>query len=146
MLIGAMQQFIEFVVNHWVLWSLFTGLLVALVWNLLAERMGGIPQLGPLEATRLINDEDAAVIDLRGEAAFRKGHLLNAINIPAGELERRMNELERLREKPVILSCETGPAAIAAARRLRQAGFARVHVLRGGIAAWRSAGLPLAKA
>ncbi len=141
-----MQQFVEFVINHWVLWGLFGGLLAALAWNLLSERIGGVPQLGPLEATRLINDQETTVVDLRGEAAWRKGHVLNALNIPAADLERRMKELEKLRDRPVLLYCESGPVAVAAARKLRQAGFDKVHVLRGGIAAWRSASLPLAKA
>jgi len=45
----------------------------------------------------------------------------------------------------VVLVCKAGQASGDAAKRLRKAGFERVYVLDGGIAAWQQADLPLVK-
>jgi predicted sulfurtransferase len=65
-----------------------------LVWPLVRRGAGG-PWVNTLEATMLINQKDALVLDVREPGEFAQGHILNARNIPAGELETRIKELER---------------------------------------------------
>ena len=45
----------------------------------------------------------------------------------------------------MVLVCRTGQTAGAAAKRLKKAGFEKVYVLDGGVAAWQQADLPLVK-
>ena len=45
----------------------------------------------------------------------------------------------------MVVTCRSGQASLAAAARLRKAGFNRVHWLDGGIAAWQQANLPLVR-
>ncbi|HTT13842.1 MAG TPA: rhodanese-like domain-containing protein [Burkholderiaceae bacterium] len=113
-----------------------------LLWPLLRARTAG-PSLTTLEATRLINGRNAQIVDVRSAADFATGSLPHARNIPSGSLKERAGELKK--ERPVILVCNTGSTAGSAAAQLRANGFAEVFVLAGGIAAWRSAGLPLRK-
>jgi len=54
-------------------------------------------------------------------------------------------QLAAARSLPVVVVCKAGQASGDAARRLRKAGFERVYVLDGGIAAWQQADLPLVK-
>lgn len=97
------------------------------------------------QATMLINREDAAIIDVREPFEYVEGHLPESRNIPIGELEQRLGDLERRKESPVLVVCQTGARANDACKRLEGLGFTRVHSLDGGVAAWRAAGMPLRK-
>jgi rhodanese-related sulfurtransferase len=115
-----------------------------LVWPLVRRGAGG-PAVGTLEATMLINQKDAVVIDVREPGEFAQSHILNARNIPLGELAARMKELERFKERAVIVSCATGNRSGSAAALLRKNGFTNAVNLAGGVAAWQQAGLPTEK-
>ena len=84
-------------------------------------------------------------MDVRKEDAFRDGHILHAINIPDAEIMQRQKELEKARSKPLIVYCDNGGTSLASARRLKALGFTQVQNLNGGLASWRSAGLPLSR-
>jgi rhodanese-related sulfurtransferase len=115
-----------------------------LLWPLVRRGAGGA-SVNTLEATQLINRQDALVVDVRSVEEFRSGHILNARNIPLAQLDSRLSDLERYKEKPVILACESGSRSGAAASVLRKHGFAQVFNLSGGTAAWQQAGLPVEK-
>jgi len=112
-----------------------------LIWPLLRSRAAG-PALTTLQATQLINTKHAQVVDIRDAAAFARGSLPNARNIPFAELGTR-GPKELKKERPVIVLCDAGNIAGRAAAQLRTAGLAEVYVLAGGLNAWREAGLPL---
>lgn len=106
---------------------------------------GGKNSLSPVQATLLINREDAQVIDVREPAEYAAGHLPESRNIPAGQLEERVGELEKLKDQPLIVLCQTGARATGACTRLTKLGFSKVHSLDGGIESWVQAGLPIKK-
>ena len=126
----------------WILAALVSGTM--LVWPFVRRGAGG-PWVSTLQATQLINREDALVIDVRDADAYAKGHILGAKSIPLAELARRAGDLDKHKSKTVIVSCQTGDRAAGAAATLRQSGFSRVHPLNGGFAAWQQAGLPVEK-
>jgi rhodanese-related sulfurtransferase len=101
--------------------------------------------LTPTQATLLINREGAQVIDVRSSDEYVGGHLPESRNIPFDQLETRAGELDRLKEAPLILVCQTGTRSVAASKQLAKLGFTKVNNLAGGIAGWRTAGLPLRK-
>jgi rhodanese-related sulfurtransferase len=105
----------------------------------------GGASVGTLQATMLINQKDAVVVDVREPGEFAQSHILNARNVPLGEIEARIKELERFKDKPVIVACATGNRSGSAAAVLRKQGFTNVVNLAGGLAAWQQAGLPTAK-
>jgi rhodanese-related sulfurtransferase len=115
-----------------------------LLWPLLRKGMGG-PGVNTLQATQMMNREDALVIDLRTPAEFAGGHILGARNLPLAELAKRAGELEKYKAKPLILHCADGNRSGAGAALLRKSGFANVVNLSGGYAAWQQAGLPVEK-
>jgi rhodanese-related sulfurtransferase len=102
-------------------------------------------EVGPSEAVMLINRKDAVVLDVRDEGEYAAGHINNARHVPEKQLDERMKELEKLKNKPVIVSCAAGRRSSAVAESLRKQGFADVVALRGGISAWLQAGMPLEK-
>ncbi|THF60740.1 rhodanese-like domain-containing protein [Pseudothauera rhizosphaerae] len=99
--------------------------------------------LSPIQATLLINREDAVVVDVRDEGEYARGHIPNARHIPLGDLERRKGELDKLRDLPLILCCASGARSAGAVSTLRKAGFEKLYNLRGGIYEWEKAGQPL---
>ena len=115
-----------------------------LLWPLLRKGTGG-PWVNTLQATQMMNRDDALVLDLRPAAEFASGHILGARNLPLADLERRAGELDKHKAKPVIVHCADGNRAGGAVALLRRNGFANVVNLSGGYAAWQQAGLPVEK-
>ena len=115
-----------------------------LVWPAVRRGMAGA-SISTLQATLLINQQNALVLDVREAAEYEKGHMLNARNIAVGELEARAAEIEKHKAKPVIVVCDNGNRSGRASTALRKQGFEQVFTLSGGIGAWRQAGLPLEK-
>ncbi|HQY10171.1 MAG TPA: rhodanese-like domain-containing protein, partial [Burkholderiaceae bacterium] len=102
---------------------------------------GGV---SPQEAVQLINREKAVVIDVCEPAEFAAGHVGGSRNVPLGSLEGAKG-LPSNKSQPLVVVCARGARAGRAASQLTQAGHQRVHVLAGGLAAWREAGLPVEK-
>src|SRR5688572_15384758 len=134
----------EFVTNNWHLIALAFVSGGMLLWPMVRQASAGGTTLSTLQATHLINREDALVIDLRDAAEFGKGRILGAKSVPQADLERRAAELAKYKAKPVILSGE-GNKALNAVEQLRKLGFEKVFTLSGGYGAWQQAGLPTEK-
>lgn len=110
-----------------------------------ARAQGDKSQLSPVEATLLINREDAVLVDLRDQAEYAKGHVPNARHIPLADLERRSSELEKFKDRPIILCCASGSRSNAAVATLKKAGFEKLFQLRGGLLEWEKAGQPVSR-
>lgn len=95
------------------------------------------------EATLLINREDALVVDVRETGEWSTGHIPNARHIALGQLDKHMSELEKFKNRPVIICCASGNRSSSACGTLKRAGFERVFNLSGGLSAWTGAGLPV---
>jgi len=102
--------------------------------------------LSPLEATLLINREDAAVVDVRALGDFEKGHLPNSRSLPLVDFDRRIGELDKFRGKPLIFYCDNGSSAAKAIAAVKKAGFEKLYSLRGGLYEWEKAGQPVTRA
>lgn len=134
----------EFIINNLALVALFVASGVLLVWPELSKLAGGgEAALGTLEATRLMNQSNTLVLDIRDGKDFAAGHLPRARHIPMGELEKRADEIQRFKDKPVLVTCRNGNRAGAAARVLKRLGFTNVFQLKGGLVAWEQASLPV---
>lgn len=135
-----MEQFFEFVGAHWILSSLWVFFLVALI-TYHQSKSG--QALGPHQATQLINRENGVVVDIRDKKEFAKGHIVEAVNVPLARLKEGAPELNRYKERPVLVVCNLGNQSGEAVTALTQQGFSQATRLRGGITEWRSQGLPL---
>jgi rhodanese-related sulfurtransferase len=135
-----LEQLIDFASNHWQLVLALVVILGLLAYDFFVGKQGSV---GPLEAVTLINRQDALVIDVRPGADFAKGHIVNARNIPLGELAKHGGFLEKQKERPIIFNCDSGARSNQACRQLRTKGFTEVYNLQGGILAWENANLPV---
>ncbi|MFX1671172.1 rhodanese-like domain-containing protein [Paraburkholderia sp. A2WS-5] len=114
-----------------------------LLWPTL--KRGGRSGVSAAEATQLINRRNAVVIDLRSADDFAKGHLPAARHLEFGELQTKVAQFVKNKSNPVLLVCQTGQQSHKAQRLVKDAGFAEVHVLDGGVNAWQQAGMPVVK-
>lgn len=88
---------------------------------------------------------DMRIIDVRTAGEFAARHIPGSYNVPLPVLAEHQTELRHHGASPVVLVCQSGRRAEAAESQLRRAGFEGVHVLDGGMLAWESAGLPVAR-
>jgi rhodanese-related sulfurtransferase len=138
-----MDQLPEFVFHHPFLWAALGVVVIAFIANEAWRHFAGSAPIPSAEAIRLINNEDAVVVDTRSANDYKKSHIVNAKHIPATSVVERAKEISRDPDKPVILYCGTGHSAQQAATKLRGHGFNRVFALKGGINAWQADGMPL---
>lgn len=135
----------EFVMNNLALVALFMASGAMLLWPELARLSGGGAEIGTLEATRLMNQGPFLSLDVRDEKDFVAGHLPRARHIPIRDLAGRLGEIAKFKDKPVIVTDRGGTRAGAACRFLKKSGFSSVFQLKGGLAAWQQASLPVEK-
>jgi rhodanese-related sulfurtransferase len=140
-----MEQLGEFIINHWLLVLALAVIVVLLIVDTSKRRVLGFRDIKPQEAVRLINHEGAVVVDVREDKEYLENHVLNAVHIPYGLMEERLQELDAYRSLPLIVYCRTGQRSAHAGALLRKHGFERVYKLSGGMLAWRSADLPVVK-
>jgi len=129
----------------WALFALCVASGAFLVWPEIARLMGASNEVGTLEATRLMNQATTLVLDVRAPAEFAAGHVPKARNIPLEDLARRLDEIGKYKERPVLVTGRAGPATGSASRLLKRSGFGSVYLLKGGLVAWQQASLPVEK-
>ncbi len=134
-----MGRFLEFLLNHWVLTSLWVVIFISLIAYM--QKKAG-KTVGTHETTRLINQENGVVLDIRDKKVFDKGHIVNAINIPLAKLDERMVELEKNKNKPLIVVCQMGHQSGEAVKKLEAKGYSQVSRMTGGMTEWQTQGLP----
>jgi rhodanese-related sulfurtransferase len=139
-------MFGEFVMNNLAFVALWVASLGLFLWPEISRLIGaGAGEIGTLEATRLMNQPGTLILDVRDEKEFAEGHLPRARHVPLKELATRVGELAKFKAKPVIVTCRSGARAGAAARVLKAQGFTGVYQLKGGVAEWQKASLPIEK-
>ncbi|HET7921380.1 MAG TPA: rhodanese-like domain-containing protein [Gammaproteobacteria bacterium] len=139
-----MPRLLEFAGHHPYLVGAAILIVLLFVADTLLRRLRKYREVPPAEAVRLIN-QGAAVLDLRAAKNFDSGHVIGARNIPGAELDGRLPELDKFREQPLLVYCQSGNTSHAHAAALAKAGFQQVFSLKGGIAAWQSENFPLEK-
>ncbi len=116
-----------------------------LFWSFFGNRIRGLKEVNTVEALQLINHKNALILDVRNEAEFQSGHILNAKLIPLPNLSGRTGELERYREQPIVVVCRSGQRSASACAMLGKKGFTQAYNLSGGVMAWQKSSLPLEK-
>jgi GrxC family glutaredoxin len=134
----------DFVVNNWPLF-----LALAIISYMLARTWfgaGALVSIRPAEAVQLLNHQDAVVVDVRSDKEYKEGHIVNAMHIPLGILEKRLSDLDDYKKSSLIMVCRSGTRSSSATTMLSKQGFESVKNLHGGMLAWGSANLPVTTA
>ena len=143
-----MEQFLVFLQKspfNMLLFGLAVSSGVMLLWPFVSRPFRQSHEVGAFDAVQLINRRDAVVLDVRDTGDYGAGHITGARHMPESQLADRMKEIEKFKSRPIVVCCRTGTRAPVVGAMLRKQGFAEAFALRGGIAAWQQASLPLEK-
>ena len=91
------------------------------------------------------NNPDFVILDVRTPGEFRQGYIEGAVLLDyyAADFRERFAQLDR--DATIFLYCRSGNRSSHVLRMADELGFRSVYDLRGGILAWKEAGLPLVK-
>ena len=135
----------EFIKHNAIYIGLAIGSGIALLWPLLNRGASGVANVSPTEAVVLMNRDKPLILDVRDATEFAAGHIQGAKHIPVTELLSRIKEIEKFKNKVVLVHCQKGMRAKAACAILREQSFTQLHNLQGGLESWTEAKMPLVK-
>ena len=136
------NQLTEFAGNHMLLVMALIAIIALLIGGEIQSRISGIKELAPGEAIRMINHENAIMVDMREDKDYGAGHIVNALHVPANPADAP-DKLEKHRDKPIIVYCQHGRRSSTFCSKLKKQGFESVYNLKGGLQAWQKEALPL---
>lgn len=141
-----MQEIMQFIGRNPILCIAWLVLLAAVLYTTFKGVASKVKLITRGEATRLINKEEAVVVDLRQRDDFRKGHIVDALNVLPTEIKaNNFGELEKHKSKPIIMADGSGMQSQESANLLVKAGFEQVYVMKDGITGWSGENLPLVR-
>mgnify|MGYP000485751912 FL=1 len=88
-----------------------------------------------------VKKSNTLILDVREPAEFAAGHLDNAINIPRGVLEFKINthpQLSGQQATDIIVYCQSGGRSALATEALHKIGYTKAVSMAGGYNAWTS--------
>ncbi|MGD0959675.1 MAG: rhodanese-like domain-containing protein [Methylomonas sp.] len=138
-----MDQYIEFITNHYLLFFALACVIFLLIQDLITNAFNKFESITPVIAVAKMNSDDTVVIDIREPAEFIKSHIENAINIPLGKLEDKLTSLEKFKNQTLIVVCQTGARSASGCKTLNKAGFEKVFNMQGGMQSWEDNKLPI---
>lgn len=139
-----MSDFAEFATENWLLFLAMFVILGLLVGGEVLRKARGISTLDAISALRLINDQEAVIVDVRETGDYRESHIPQARHIPLSALRDRLGELTN-KDKPILLYCRSGNVSQSACALLKKHGLTNAHSLKGGLLAWQDAQLPVSR-
>lgn len=134
-----MEQLSEFVINHWILVTLFCVMSSLLLSSFLNQ----VPGFSPGDAIIAVNRGESSIVDVRAVEQFKKGHISNSINLPLADIVNASEKLKKMKKKQIIACCDAGNLSGAAVKELKKMGFVDSVILKGGINAWKASSYPL---
>lgn len=140
-----MEQYIDFAARNWFLFAALFVVLGLLVGGEIMRWRRGISAISATQTLQLLNQNDAVLVDVRDESEYKAGHIPDARHAPMSDLGNRLKELNKYKDRPVVVYCLTGSRSAAAAAQLKKAGFQTVHTLQGGLHGWQNANLPITR-
>jgi rhodanese-related sulfurtransferase len=140
-----LTQISEFAVNNPYLVIAFVVLLALVIFNEMKIATQRFASLTPAAAVQLMNNEEVVLLDVREPGETAGGKIAKAIQIPVGAVQTRISELEKHKDKTLLVYCKTGARSGATCKELGKLGFDKVFSLNGGLMAWQEAHLPLSK-
>ena len=135
----------QFVLNNWYLFLALIVVLALLIAPNVMQHAYGIKSVPPTQAVLLVNRESGVFVDVGEVTEYKTGHVPNAVNVPMSMLAQGTPQLDKYKQRPVVVVCRTGNRSLKAATVLRKRGFASVYLLAGGLTAWAKENLPVEK-
>ncbi|MCK5188908.1 MAG: rhodanese-like domain-containing protein [Methylococcales bacterium] len=137
-----MDQYIEFISNHYLLSLALLVVTYLLLQELAESTFNKFKGLSPLLAVTKMNSVDTVIVDVREPHDYIKGHIENSINLPLGKFSETIGSLEQYKKQPIIVVCQSGARSVSACKTLTKSDFAEVFNIIGGMQSWEDNKLP----
>ncbi len=110
---------------------------LAIVGFLIYNRvLSNVPSISSEESQKVISDNNYRFLDVRTDGEYSDGHIPNSIHIPLQDIQSRISEIEKIKDKKIIVYCRSGARSSMASKTLLKEGF-NVSNLTGGIMSWK---------
>ena len=137
-----MENLNEFAQTNWVMILMWFALLGMIIHSFIKSSY----DISPQQVVQLMSHESGSIlVDTREDNEFSSEHIKDSIHIPLGALASRISELDKYKNKNIILGCRSGSRSGRACSILKKHGFEKIHNLRGGVLAWENENLPMIK-
>jgi len=123
-------------------WILLSILLLLIYFFALTERTKGGKPMTCSQLVSLMNADQAVLVDVRANADYQAGHVHGAINIPHTKIATRISEIEKHREKIIVLADQMGQHAGGAGKEMTKQGYT-VRRFSGGMSEWQQQNMPV---
>lgn len=140
-----MQEYIEFAGRHTLLFVALAAIIALIIMSELKRATKGYKEVIPAEAVRLINKEDAIVLDIRESNELGQGSIIDSKHIALSALPEKLDSLSKDKDKPILVFCKMGNKSAQACKLLLKNSYTNVFGLKGGITAWQNDQLPITK-
>jgi len=110
-----------------------------------SDGAGRFTELSAADAKAFMEKEGPLLLDVRTPNEYYSGHLKGALLIPLQQLEGRLSEIDKYRDKKVLVYCRSGNRSTVAAQILIRNGFSEIANLRPGIIGWVKEGYEVVK-
>lgn len=111
----------------------------------LAGLPGDFYQMDPQAVEKLMGMAKPLVIDVREVSEWQTERIAGATHIPLRDLAKKIGQLPDNKGEPIVVLCAVGTRGTIAMTVLRMFGYTNVRNMRGGLTAWKAAGLPVTK-
>lgn len=98
--------------------------------------LSNVPSMSSEESLKVISDNSYRFLDVRTDGEYSDGHIPNSIHIPLQEIKSRISEIEKIKDKKIIVYCRSGARSSMASKTLLKERF-DVSNLTGGITSWK---------
>jgi len=141
-----MEQLIAFATDNALLSAAWCAIVILLIFITIKIQLSPVKKISPQELTFLINREEGVVVDTRAEKDFKAGHIIDAKHLSSEKANKNdFSNLEKFKDKPIIVVCAAGLTSSKTANALYKDGFVKTSILKGGMNSWVSGGLPVSK-
>ncbi|OGH01998.1 MAG: hypothetical protein A2600_04630 [Candidatus Lambdaproteobacteria bacterium RIFOXYD1_FULL_56_27] len=92
---------------------------------------------------RMAKKNEVVLLDVRTPAEYEQAHVEGSLLIPVQDLQTQMGQLDKHKNKEILVICRSGNRSYTAAAMLKEKGFEKAFNVSGGVMSWYQAGLPL---
>ncbi len=135
------MEFIQFLQGELLLTGTLFALIILLIVNIYSEKYRKYQVVDTNGAVSLMDDDKLTILDVREEKERTVGFITNDLNIPMGQIKKKIDSLDK--SKNILVYCKSGTRSDRIADILSKNDFQKVSSLKGGFNAWLKADLPI---
>ena len=129
---------LNYITNNLTLITLLFFLLVLFYPKISILINKNVKNISGKEAEKLIREnKDIVILDVRTKNEYNAGHINGSKLMPVSEISSRLSELEKYRNKPILVHCASGGRSPKAVSILLKSKFGPIYHMNHGLSGWQ---------